>query len=360
MSQKIIVKVAAALLTTFLSFGIVFSQKIEAEDIPLPEKIQTKTIVTDRIHIDRIYRSMVGPQQSKKFQITDQSKSELLWLTGASVDVVNKKGSLSHKYLCHSNLSLDNPVQHNKFMSHAHGAINNRKFLSLNQGQSAIEFPPGFAVPLLSNEKILFYGMALNNQPLQKPVDLKFKVTLSYVNNRDLVQPMKVLRQTGIDIRVPAQYPNCDDSNKKNNRCGIFHADETGNSFNFHWLVAPGRHSYWQTMDGNTFIPFDTTAHFIAMHMHPYAESMELIDRTTGETLFKGYARHYPNNQDIESFESFSSEEGIPLYRNHKYETITVYNNITDKDIDAMAILYIYLWDKKFDNNKIKTGTKIN
>src|SRR6185503_20236758 len=124
--------------------------------------------------------------------------------------------------------------------------------------------------------------------------------------------------------------------------------------------VAPGRHSYWQTMDGNTFIPFDTTAHFIAMHMHPYAESMELIDRTTGETLFKGYARHYPNNQDIESFESFSSEEGIPLYRNHKYETITVYNNITDKDIDAMAILYIYLWDKKFDNNKIKTGTKIN
>jgi hypothetical protein len=40
---------------------------------------------------------------------------------------------------------------------------------------------------------------------------------------------------------------------------------------------------------------------------------------------------------------------GIPIHADHDYELITVYDNRGAEDIDAMAILYLYLYDRTFE-----------
>lgn len=50
----------------------------------------------------------------------------------------------------------------------------------------------------------------------------------------------------------------------------------------------------------------------------------------------------------LESF-FFSSKEGISIYKDHEYEIISTYNNITNESKDAMALIYMYLFDKEFE-----------
>ena len=44
----------------------------------------------------------------------------------------------------------------------------------------------------------------------------------------------------------------------------------------------------------------------------------------------------------IQKIPVYSSEEGFPLYADHTYEVESFYDNTTDGDVDAMAMMYIY------------------
>ena len=46
--------------------------------------------------------------------------------------------------------------------------------------------------------------------------------------------------------------------------------------------------------------------------------------------------------------ESYSSVEGIPIYADHEYEIVSVYDNPTDEPQDAMAVMFLYMLDKGF------------
>jgi hypothetical protein len=45
----------------------------------------------------------------------------------------------------------------------------------------------------------------------------------------------------------------------------------------------------------------------------------------------------------LERVEYFSSEEGIPLYADHDYELVSIYQNDTGERQDAMATMFLYL-----------------
>jgi hypothetical protein len=92
-------------------------------------------------------------------------------------------------------------------------------------------------------------------------------------------------------------------------------------------------------------VPFETRAHYIYAHLHPFGESLELIDLTTGESVFKATARNYPERVAVEKISYYASEEGLRIPRRHEYEIVAVYNNTTDHDIDSMAVMYLYLRD---------------
>jgi len=83
----------------------------------------------------------------------------------------------------------------------------------------------------------------------------------------------------------------------------------------------------------------------------------ELIDLTTGESVFKAFANNYPDQGAVEKIPKYSSTEGIPILRDHDYEVVAVYNNTTDQEVDSMAVVYLYLHDAKWNIPQRKRST---
>jgi hypothetical protein len=84
------------------------------------------------------------------------------------------------------------------------------------------------------------------------------------------------------------------------------------------------------------------------VHMHPFAESLELRDMTADRSLFKSHVRNLSGEIGLANVEYFSSVEGVPVYKDHEYELISVYNNTTDEDQDSMAVMYAYFLDQNY------------
>ncbi|HEY6050389.1 MAG TPA: hypothetical protein VIZ58_04015, partial [Thermoanaerobaculia bacterium] len=132
---------------------------------------------------------------------------------------------------------------------------------------------------------------------------------------------------------------------------GVLKASD-GREFVGHWVVKPGREVRKKNVTETLQIPFDTTLHYSAVHMHPFAESLELRDLTTGESLVKINARPLAKGVGLERVDSFSSEKGIPIYKDHQYQMISVYNNTTSVDQDSMAVMFLFVLDRQFKPNK--------
>ena len=70
---------------------------------------------------------------------------------------------------------------------------------------------------------------------------------------------------------------------------------------------------------------------------------MALFDKTVNKLVWKGGARNHPERAHIVSIDSYSSTTGIPVYADHQYELVTTYNNPTAGNIDAMAVMRIFV-----------------
>jgi hypothetical protein len=100
-------------------------------------------------------------------------------------------------------------------------------------------------------------------------------------------------------------------------------------------------------------LPFDTRVHYIAIHLHPFAESLELRDLTADTTVFKSAVRSPFDRIGIDHVEHFSSEEGIPVFEDHEYELVSVYNNTTGEEQDSMAVMFLYVLDKELEKTDL-------
>ena len=89
----------------------------------------------------------------------------------------------------------------------------------------------------------------------------------------------------------------------------------------------------------------NTKIHTISMHVHPHAHSLELIDKTTNTSLYRGMV-HYAN-QDLRriiSLDYYISKEGIEIFKDHEYQLVSTYINPKEETgITAMATLFLYL-----------------
>lgn len=112
--------------------------------------------------------------------------------------------------------------------------------------------------------------------------------------------------------------------------------------------MKPGRHEYRTRATSTLNLTADTTIHHIAVHLHPWAESISLTDLTSGQVVFESHAKNLDDSIGLSEVDSLSSPTGVPVYQNHEYELLTIYNNTTDVDQDAMAVMYAYLLDKDY------------
>ncbi len=324
---------------------------------PHPKEIE-RDLLSDTFRVNRIYKSMMGPLTQRRISL-QEGERELLWLTGYQMEVVGADGESpeSLEFECHTNLSWG------KLPDGFHRPI--VRAFTLTQGQTDVRLPPGFGLPILSDEELGFNSQALNLE--QPTIDRKIhhRARVRYVRDRDLTEPMKPLALTHAFVMASLEVQdivyNVDTPDErlagascssgeypKGAKSGIY-VDKYKRRFTGHWVVKPGRHE-WRTLVTDMMkIPYDTTVHFIGVHVHPYSVSLELRDLTTGESVWKSEHRTSRDRVGLDWADYYSSTEGFPVYKDHQYELVSAYDNPSDADSDAMATMFIYYLDKEFE-----------
>ena len=293
--------------------------------------------------LDRPFRSMKGPSSSQSVSFPQSDQIELLWVTGFHATMVGSDGETpqSQEFMCHSNLDFDQTTHSRLFNLPRYHT--NRLF-TLSQGQQEIRFPRGFGLPYYSDESFQLTTQVLNLNLKGQTEHVRHKVTIDYVLDRDLEEPMRPLFMTsgwGLVLLEGEEgfygVEDPDESHGEGCLPGVAagsdkYDDEFNRKFSGHWVVKPGREVNRTLVSNIMKLPYDTTVHYMAVHLHPFAESLELVDLTKGQSVFTSKTRGFEDKPGLEYVEYFSSEEGIPVYKDHKYELVSTYNNTENQD----------------------------
>lgn len=338
---------------------------VEAPPPRVDQRSSKVEILSPVYEVDRIYKSMQGPQSSEQFHLgaakTAPPKTpELKWITGFKAVMVGADGetAMPQEFMCHSNLDFD-PTAHNETFGHQK-QISGRLF-TLSQGQLEVKLPEGFGIPIMSSEALSLTTQVLNLNHEVADFDVRHKVDVDYVRDRDAKVAMKPLFMTGVYglqlLEGDAPYFGVERPDEAQHGTGCMMGeqasedefqDEQGRRFTGHWVVKPGREVNKTLVTKIMALPWDTTIHYIAVHLHPFAESLELVDLTAKKTVYRATTRQFPDKIGLAHVDSYSSAEGIPVYKDHEYELISVYNNTSGKDQDSMAVMLLYMFDKEF------------
>ena len=294
---------------------------------------QPRVLVSDTapLLIDRIYHSMTGP-----YQFVQLDAPDLDWVTAIKTEIIDDDTgeAMSDEFFCHSQLQIE---------AVSHLAVS-------ATGASEVRFPPGFGIPTgrilrsapADARRLTFLGMVLNNHQPDIHRNARIRSTLEYYSDLDVGTPpaLKKLYMTNIMMRVQniERYePGTDDA--------PVHDDVTTHcalvgEHNAHWIVSPGPQRTRRTVSG--IVPVEATVHYAQAHMHNHGRSISLRDKTTGEMLWRAEVEHEPDRAQIKTISTYSSAEGFRIYPDHEYEIEVFYDNTSDVDVDAMAVVYLY------------------
>lgn len=321
---------------------------------------RTADIYSEVFTVDRKYRSMMGPTSVVEGALSDASPPELLWITGYRAIMVDAESDTQQPqdFMCHANLGLDIETHKKRFGWKKNAS---RRLFTLSQGQSEVRFPPGFGIPIASDEVLSVEMQLLNLVYEGPPLTVRHKVTIEYVRDADLdgpMQPLFMKAATGM-VALGQEQAHFDvasyDAAQHGEGClvgeraaGNVRTDSLGRDFSGHWVVKPGREENHTLVTESMNLPFDTDVHYIAAHVHPFAESIALRDLTTGETVFTSHATNFDDRIGLREVEYYSSVDGFRIHEDHDYEVVSIYENTSGEDQDSMAVLFIYALDREF------------
>lgn len=351
-----------ALLSICVTLTTLLAQDACAQNKTAP--LHSAVFLSQSYKIDKIYRSMEGPLGKQKITLLENSPPELLWIIGYQAEVLDAEGKkvLSPEFMCHNNFDFAQKT----FTPFAR--MNPRirgRLMTLSQGQTEIELPKNFGIPVMSDQPLSITTQVLNHNENNIDLNVRQRTTIKYIRDRDLKKPLKALFPkhvygmallTGKDgywnIDVPnktQEHANClPGEHAPNAGDKSLRRDQFGRSFSSHWVVPPGKQTIRTLVTKLLNLPYDTRVHLIAVHVHPFCRSLELRDMTTGKTVYKSTAKNRQGGIGLEHVDYFSSEEGVPLYKDHEYELISIYDNTSGKDQDSMAVFYMYHEYKDF------------
>ncbi len=338
---------------------------IAARPLPTAAHVRHVEILSPPYTIDRIYKSMAGPQSLQLVQLWPSDPPELLWITSYRVEVVGADGTspVSQEFMCHNNLDYD-PATHSRLFGEP---TTTTRLFTLSQGQFAAELPQGFGLPVMSNERLVLTTQVLNHNRKDINLQVRHKVTIDFIRDKELtgtIQPlfpafgMVVALLDGKDGNFGTDQatdlqkhssclPGIQAPDIKAENQAIF-GDGHGRKVTGHWVVKHGHEERHTLITSMMRLPYDTKIHFIGAHLHPFAHSLELRDLTAGKSLFRSRARGPAHGIGLSNVDTYSSREGIPVYKGHEYEVVSVYDNASETNQDAMATLFFYLEDKAF------------
>jgi hypothetical protein len=322
-----------------------------------PPRRYRHTLLSPPASFEGIRLSMTGPISSVLFPLDRATPFELLWMTDYTVRMVDPKTGtpISLEFNCHSNLMPDVDAYRKKFPSALH--TEDLRLFSIGEGQTEIHLPAGFAVPVRAQQTLDLQSQALNlNLPTGR-VDVRHKTAIDFLRDKELGpgQRPKPLVVRAVSIRKPLSPGDASDAHAGHDMHAHHHGasvtipnaatyrEPDGGKTRSHWLVKPGREVSRTNVTQQLALPYDTAVHFAAAHLHPFAESMSLVDLTTKKTLFESRVKNFSDRVGLSEIDAVSSVAGIPLAKSHEYELVVVYNNTSDVDRDAMATYFLYL-----------------
>lgn len=354
-----------------------------------PPPVQKQVFLSKVYTIDRKYRSMEGPGSIDTVYLGDPAHPELLWVTAIRTEMVREDGTTPQlpELMCHVNIDLDS-AKHSALFGLKR--VTATRLITLSQGMLDARFPAGFGYPIASNEPLSVFTQVLNLN-IEHPVHLKVRhrITFEYIRDRDLEGPITPLFNVGASGTVlvdehattthaqsagmdamPGMRPlalppmamaavsgagdhgvSCLVGPRAPNAVGGAHSDYTdpeGRKVTGHWVVPPGRQVNRSDITWFMQLPVDARLHWAAAHLHPYAKSLAIRDTTTGQTVFEVKAEGPARGIGLTHVDTFSSVAGVPMYKDHKYELVSVYDNPTRENSDSMASAFLALADPDF------------
>lgn len=299
--------------------------------------------------LDRLYSSMAGPGESQAGIALVKEEDQLLWLTGYRVHAVETShpDEIRGEFLCHNNLFLDGTVEGYRDLlgTRAYGSP---RLFTLAQGSDEIAFPEGYAIPVPSRQRLQMRTQVLSLLPENMGKTVNHRIQADFVRDNDLHQrpiPLFLVEAAG---KVVLNDPGAAGPTGEKPAAETFSTDRSGRVFTGHWLVPPGAHTNVTRVTKAMALPFDTSAHTIASHLHPYAKWQELRDLSTGQVVHRAEARSSADGRSLAGVTSYSSAKGIPLFFDHEYELVTHYENTSSEPVTAMSMLFLYCEDREF------------
>jgi len=341
---------------------------------------QSKQFLSPVYTIDKIYHSMEGPSSVERIYLGDpKAPSELLWVTGIRTEMVDADGTTPQlpELMCHVNVDLDGPKHQALFGLRRATAS---RLMTLSQGMLAAKVPAGFGFPLASNEPLLLFTQVLNLN-IQHPQNIKVRhrVTIDYVRASELTTPIKPLFNVGASgmvilddnplalahsmmsmpstASVTTEAGHDGATMNPNMSCLVGarapqassgsadYTDPQGRKMTGHWIVPPGKQVNHSDITWFMNLQFDTRLRYAAVHLHPFAKSLEMRDMTTGKTVFLSKAQNPSTGVGLTHVDEFKSSDGVLLEHKHKYSLISTYDNPTNANADSMASIFLGLDD---------------
>jgi hypothetical protein len=309
------------------------------------------TVISETLRIDTTYHSMEGPYHRVRFTIGPAERSDTVWITAMSADVVAPDlAPLPVEFFCHANLDYDVDVHRRLFKT---DRMTSNRLFTLSQGHEVMRFPDGFGIPVRTDEPLDLTTQVLSNNGVDAAKEVRVRIRVHYV--RKGAQPMKALFLTSAIGAVSTDgqnghYGMHDDHQMGSSTSGVAksqheYRDTLGQRFSGHWIVPPGKHRVRTVVTKWMNLESDARVHYIGVHVHPFAQRITLRDMTSGEEVFSSQITPLQGRIGISKVTDFSSTRGLRLYADHHYELIADYDNPTTRDADAMAVLFLYVRD---------------
>jgi cyclophilin family peptidyl-prolyl cis-trans isomerase len=295
---------------------------------------------------------------------------ELYWFKGVKLEVLDEKGKVmpTAEFICHYNLDVK-PEYRNRVFTQGHPCVNDR-LSSISQGETTQILPPGFGVPIASDEPLVASFQAANRTTdLHRRV--RHRCTFYFVKDIDLVYPIKALywyvpfmtvvtdnntpeladmQKMGCPSCVGASYG----VDAPNDRAGGVFSDSAGHRITGHWVVPPGLHTYHDVVGVDRDKDFSLGNPVIRAawtHVHPLCTKFSLVEHVMDNStpVFTAHCqtKTKPGLQ-IMHLDFITPKGGIRLKQEATYELEVTYNNPFNEAYDSMASMGIYMEDPAF------------
>lgn len=346
----------AIVKTTFLHKAGLMEKDWEAG-----EADGTYEMISPVFWIDGIYTSMEGPKASNYVRLSNDPG--VVFLTSFSVRAIDAEDGkpVSNDFICHTNVDFNDARYFGYFGLEERIGKQYPRLTSLSHGQENFAFPYGYGVPMPANDWLFVTTQTLNHNLPDIDEKVRHRVELRY--NRNKLRPL-MSRTAFIRLPYDKRDPYKEPTDPASNQCipvetrNHAYDDGKGNMLSGHWVIPPGRRVYRSDVDDQLQITDSLRLHAAAIHVHPFADWIELRNKTAGKTVFRSAIRNHNGRTGLERVAAFSSQEGVWLYADNSYEIVMGTNNTSQADQDMMGSMFLFFYDAELDAKLRQTASR--